>query len=149
MICSEQIESFKANGYLVMPGFIDSEQIEEWRDQFWSHLGCTLAEPEKWPEKVTDFEPDPIFGNMPELQSIARQVAVVVWRCVGRNKTRSGRCRSRGIWTVIRAKVARRFCLSGRPRISMIVNPAAATTSIGRPVTILPIAIFANIRHAK
>ena len=74
MICSEQIESFKANGYLVMPGFIDSEQIEEWRDQFWSHLGCTLAEPEKWPEKVTDFEPDPIFGNMPELQSIARQV---------------------------------------------------------------------------
>ena len=68
MLSSDQIESFKADGYLILPSVISSEQIQEWRDQFWGHLDCTIDEPEKWPEKVQDFKPDPIFGDLPELQ---------------------------------------------------------------------------------
>jgi hypothetical protein len=74
MLSSDQIESFKADGHLILPSFVSCEQIQAWRDQFWGHLGCTIDEPEKWPEKVKDFKPDPIFGDLPELQSIAGQV---------------------------------------------------------------------------
>jgi len=67
MLSSDQIESFKADGHLILPSFVSSEQIQAWRDQFWGHLGCTIDEPEKWPEKVKGFKPDPIFGDLPEL----------------------------------------------------------------------------------
>ena len=58
-IFCEQIDDFKANGHLILSGFVPDETVAEWQQQFWSHLGCTIDEPEKWPDKVEGFKPDP------------------------------------------------------------------------------------------
>lgn len=74
----DQVDSFKANGFLVLPGFVPDDVLAQWREQFWGHLGCTIDEPDKWPDeypaKVEGFKPDPMFGDMPDLQAIAEQV---------------------------------------------------------------------------
>jgi len=51
-LTQDQIDSFKANGYLVLPGFVADDVVAQWREQFWGYLGCTLDEPDKWPEKT-------------------------------------------------------------------------------------------------
>ena len=74
MLNAEQIDAFKADGHLILPGFVDAALVAQWRDQFWSHLGCTLDDPDQWPDKVEGFKPEPIFGDLPQLQAIAAQV---------------------------------------------------------------------------
>ena len=74
MLTSEQVQSFKQEGHLVLPGFVEGETVAQWQEQFWGHLGCTIDEPDQWPERVDGFQPDPLFGNLPELQSIANQL---------------------------------------------------------------------------
>ena len=74
MLNADQIESFKADGSLILPSFVDAALIAQWRDQFWEHIGCTLDELDQWPDKVEGFKPEPIFGDLPELQAIAAQV---------------------------------------------------------------------------
>ncbi len=72
MLSSDQIHSFQTDGHLILPGFVGTDLVQQWRDQFWRHLDCSIAE--KWPERVKDFKPDPIFGDLPELQAIVRQL---------------------------------------------------------------------------
>ena len=74
MLTSEEVQSFKQEGHLVLPGFVEGETVAQWQEQFWGHLGCTIDEPDQWPERVDGFQPDPLFGNLPELQSIANQL---------------------------------------------------------------------------
>ena len=74
MLSQDQINSFKTDGHLILPGFVATETIEQWQDQFWGHLGCTIDEPDKWPERVEGFQPNPVFGELPDLQAIVTQV---------------------------------------------------------------------------
>ncbi len=74
MLSSEQIKEFKDHGHLVVRGFVAADTVQQWQDQFWRHLGCSIDEPEKWPEKVEGFQPDPVFGDLPDLQEVVQQV---------------------------------------------------------------------------
>lgn len=73
MLEVDQIQSFKDHGYLILPGFVDSDQVHAWREQFWAHLDCSIDEPDQWPDRVEGFAPDPLFGDLPELQAIAKE----------------------------------------------------------------------------
>ena len=104
MLSPDQIKSFKADGYLILPSAISSEQIQEWRDQFWAHLDCTIDEPENGRKKSkisSRIRSSGTYRNCSRLPgkwvaAISRGV-VVVWRCVGRKQGKSGRCRNLGI----------------------------------------------------
>ncbi len=74
MLTIDQIQSFKKEGHLILHGFISNETIDQWRDQFWTHLGCTIDQPDQWPDRVEGFQPAPLFGDLPELQAIAQQL---------------------------------------------------------------------------
>ena len=74
MLNNAQIQSFKDEGHLLLPGFVDEDIVAQWQEQFWGHLGCSIDEPDSWPERVDGFQPDPLFGDLPDLQSIASQL---------------------------------------------------------------------------
>ena len=70
----EQIDTFKRKGHLILPNFIDTTIIEQWRTQFWDNLGCSPTDPTHWPEQGGGFNPDPIMGKMPQLNTIIEQL---------------------------------------------------------------------------
>ena len=46
----KQIAHFKEEGYLILTGFIDPQQVTEWRVQFWQHVGADPQDPASWPD---------------------------------------------------------------------------------------------------
>lgn len=76
MLTSEQVQSFKENAYLVLPGFIATEQLLQWREQFWSHVGADAQDAATWPDNyvIGDFNVDPRLSDVPQLQSIVEQL---------------------------------------------------------------------------
>jgi hypothetical protein len=78
-LTTEQIDFFKANGYLVAKNLINPGVVEEWRKQMWAHIGSSLETPDTWPGEyvVQGFEyepPESAFGQLPAVQSIVEQV---------------------------------------------------------------------------
>ena len=69
-----QIDAFKTDGHLILPDVIDADLLATWRDQFWSYVGCRPDEPESWPDQTGGFKPDPLFGDLPQMQAISRQL---------------------------------------------------------------------------
>ncbi len=65
----EQIAFFKEEGYLILKGFIDPQQVAEWRGQFWRHVGADPHDPASWPDSyvIEGFGVDPAFGQLPFL----------------------------------------------------------------------------------
>ena len=76
MLTDIQIEHFKAEGYVILRDFFEPDQIQEWRDVFWTHLGAEPDEPETWPDSnaVKDLSLDPVPGNLPRSQAIIQQL---------------------------------------------------------------------------
>jgi hypothetical protein len=69
-----QIDAFKTDGHLILPDVIDADLLATWRDQFWSYVGCRPDEPESWPDQTGGFKPDPLFGDLQQMQAISRQL---------------------------------------------------------------------------
>ena len=63
MLEAAQIQSFKDHGYLILPGFVGSDLVHAWREQFWAHIGGSIDKPDQWPDRVEGFAPDPVFGD--------------------------------------------------------------------------------------
>ncbi|MBT3346212.1 MAG: hypothetical protein HN712_27505 [Gemmatimonadetes bacterium] len=76
MLTAEQIQSFKDNAYLVLPGFVDPEQISRWGEQFWAHIGADSQDASTWPDNyvIGDFAVDPRLSDLPQMQSIVDQL---------------------------------------------------------------------------
>lgn len=51
MLTSDQIEHFKAHGYVVVPGLVEPVLLDEWRRQVWAHLGEREDDPSTWVKK--------------------------------------------------------------------------------------------------
>ena len=46
-LTAAQIDTFKQLGYVIVPGFFSTEQIDAWREQIWSR---TTVDPSWWPD---------------------------------------------------------------------------------------------------
>ena len=76
---TEQIESFKDNGYLIIENLIEPDVVEMWREQMWTHLDSSLQTPETWPNEyvVNGFQVDPpekTFGRLPAVAAMVEQL---------------------------------------------------------------------------
>lgn len=49
MLSPDQIARFKADGTLVLPGFIPQSQLEEWQRLFWQSTRASPSDPASWP----------------------------------------------------------------------------------------------------
>ena len=47
----EQLRTFQATGYLVLPSLVDEPTLRAWRAQIWSAIGADAAEPSTWPNR--------------------------------------------------------------------------------------------------
>ena len=47
----EQLRTFQATGYLVLPSLVDEPTLRAWRAQIWSAIGADAAEPSTWPHR--------------------------------------------------------------------------------------------------
>ena len=47
----EQLRTFQATGYLVLPSLVDEPTLRAWRAQIWSAIGADAAEPSSWPHR--------------------------------------------------------------------------------------------------
>lgn len=76
MLDAEQITHFKEHGYVILPGFVDTDTLGRWRDQFWQHVGADRDEPSSWPDDyvVKDFGVEPAFGKLSTMQTIVDQL---------------------------------------------------------------------------
>ena len=66
-----QIEEFKAQGVLILPGFVGEAQLESWREQLW-------AGGEPTPERVEACKAEggltPTPGELPQFQALVEQL---------------------------------------------------------------------------
>ena len=71
-----QIESFKANGFLILRGFIDQTCVDNWRDRFWKHIGADPGDPSTWPNDyvIEGYSPDPPFGDVPPMRAAIQRL---------------------------------------------------------------------------
>ena len=76
MLTADQIAFFQEHGYLILENFIDSEIIDGWREQIWKHFDSNLNTPETWPNDyvVQNFSFSPLFGQLPAMQEITKQL---------------------------------------------------------------------------
>lgn len=76
MLTPEQLESFKDNAYLILPGFVEAEQIASWHEQFWAHIDADAQDSTTWPDEyvIGDFSVSPRLGELPEMQVIVDQI---------------------------------------------------------------------------
>ena len=73
-----QIESIKANGVLILEGFVEEAQLARWREQVWAGLGASPDDPDTWP-KNTQHPPvadgiSPTPGDLPQFQALSKIV---------------------------------------------------------------------------
>ncbi len=76
MLTTKQVEFFQENGYLILEKLIDSEIIDVWREQIWTHFKSSLETPETWPDEyvVQNFGFSPNFGQLSVMQEIVEQL---------------------------------------------------------------------------
>ena len=76
ILTTNQIEFFKASGYLILEDLIEPAIIESWQEQIWTHFGSSLEEPDTWPDDyvVKDLNFSPLFGKLPAMQAIVEQL---------------------------------------------------------------------------
>ncbi len=76
MLDADQILHFKQHGYVILRGFIHPDTLQQWRTQFWGHVGADCDDPSTWPEDyvVKDFAVEPDFGSLPSMQDIVGQL---------------------------------------------------------------------------
>jgi hypothetical protein len=76
---SQQIQSFKDSGFLIIENLIEPDTLELWREQIWGHFGSRLDTPETWPDvRVIDGfkfdDPEKAFGRLPEVAGVVQQL---------------------------------------------------------------------------
>ena len=66
MLHKSQIDFFKTQGYLILKGFVETERMAAWREQFWAHVGADAQDPASWPDSyvIDGFAVDPAFGQL-------------------------------------------------------------------------------------
>jgi len=76
MLTNKNITNFKEKGYVVLPNFIDHEQISDWNNQFWDHISAHPENPTTWPDSyvIDKFSTDPIFGHLPQMEEVVTQL---------------------------------------------------------------------------
>lgn len=77
MLTTEQIASFKENGFLILPGLIEPVVIDAWRRSFWGQVGADPQVPATWRARAYTLEG---FRVEPEEATMNRhrKVAAVV-----------------------------------------------------------------------
>ena len=75
MLTEKQVTFFQENGYLILENVIDTEVIDEWREQIWKHFNSSLETPETWPDDyvVQNFGFSPQFGQLPVMREVIQQ----------------------------------------------------------------------------
>lgn len=73
-----QIESFKAEGILILPDFVEEAQLARWREQVWAGLGADPDDRSTWPTH-TQHPPvadgiSPTPGELPQFQALMEQL---------------------------------------------------------------------------
>jgi hypothetical protein len=75
VLSTTEIEAFKADGVLILPGFIDEEQLASWRCQAWAAVGADPDDRTTWP---TGLQPNltvaPHLGELPQCQALMEQL---------------------------------------------------------------------------
>lgn len=80
MLTPQQIEHFKARGFVVVPGLIEPVYLDAWRRQFWEHIGADPKDRSTWKEKPYvvggySVKPDELrFDRHPGVCSIIDQL---------------------------------------------------------------------------
>lgn len=77
VLSSSQIESFKAEGVLVLRQFVAAEQVESWKAQAWEKLGVDPEDPATWDARNQVSNDDPItphMGELPQFQALMHQL---------------------------------------------------------------------------
>ena len=75
-----QIGDFKAQGVVILPGFVDEEQLQSWRDQVGAGLDADPDDPSTWPingghaavDMPSPLTPTP--GGLPQFQALIEQL---------------------------------------------------------------------------
>lgn len=76
-LSAEQIDFFKAHGYVVVPSVIEPVYIQEWRRQLWDCVGGRVEDPATWNKKpyvMSDFSIKP---NELQMHNHSRVKAIV------------------------------------------------------------------------
>ena len=79
-LSAEQIESFKAHGFLVLKNLFNENDIDIWRKQIWRTLDSSSETPETWPRERSGLDgyeydpPESTFGLHPKLTAVADQL---------------------------------------------------------------------------
>ena len=76
MLHKSQIDFFKTQGYLILKGFVETERMAAWREQFWAHVGVDAQDPANWPDSyvIDGFAVDPAFGQLLQMQAVVEQL---------------------------------------------------------------------------
>eukprot|EP01045_Picozoa_sp_COSAG04_P026023 COSAG04_NODE_3529_length_2733_cov_1.957875_3_plen_133_part_01 len=76
-----QIEEFRREGVLLLPDFIDEEQLADWRRQVWRGLGADEDDRSTWPTAGGHAAVDlpegltPTPGQLPQFQALMAQLS--------------------------------------------------------------------------
>ena len=71
LLTDTQVDHFKTEGYVILPGFFATAQVEAWHDIFWTHVGAQADDPKTWPDSyvIDGLALDPVPGGLPPLSS--------------------------------------------------------------------------------
>jgi hypothetical protein len=81
MVLSQaEIARFKEQGFIILHGFLDKEEVESWREAFWAgitsrHPGVNPDDDSTWLEEsemASDFKVP--FGSHPKIQAVIEQL---------------------------------------------------------------------------
>ena len=80
VLSKTQIDSFKEDGVLILPGFVDEAQLQRWREQVWAGLDASPDDPSTWPKKgghanvkpPVPFTPTP--NELPQFKALIDQL---------------------------------------------------------------------------
>ena len=79
-LSASQIGAFKAEGYLILRGFLPLEDVDGWRESFWAHIqaqfpGFVPEDDRSWPDtKVIPGGFSVPFGAHPKMQAVVAQL---------------------------------------------------------------------------
>ena len=81
-LTADQLCSFRSQGYLVVPNFVEPAVLEGWRQQFWNRHaadGALRDDPSTWSnigtaEKDKWMPLQPLFGDLPQTRQVVAQL---------------------------------------------------------------------------
>ena len=81
-LTADQLRSFRSEGYLIVPNFVEPSVLEGWRQQFWSRhaaAGAQRDDPSTWSNIGTEEEDkwmplQPLFGDLPQMRRVVAQL---------------------------------------------------------------------------